>query len=410
MSPIGRAFAYAASCALAGFALVSHAAPSASAVQGGPFSEINTGVRCHYRLKSDPTGVATGFVAADHILRGQWHNASILKSRSMFFTDAAPATLRAACMKKISTVPDSNGLAMIGAADNAQSYNYEIWYNGDLAKGKPIERIVSFGDSLSDTGNMFNESQWKLPGASWYLGRFSNGPTWIEHLAARTGLALNNWAIGGAQTKDAKFGIIHGVGRQIDGFFNYAAKAKGYDPSRTLFTFLISGNDFVNDTKTAPKIVEDQELALRRLVDHGARKILVVNLPDISVAPVFRLGRTDAGTILGKVEYYNHHIAQVVERVNATTPAEVRLVNARAYFDDVLKAPGRFGIANTKDSCLAIDSPSSTSYIKAQKRRPDCTDPSKYVFWDTLHPTTRVHELMAQWAIEAAPVAWGLRK
>ncbi len=71
MSPIGRAFAYAAGCALAGFALVSHAAPQAPAVQGGPFSEINTGLRCHYRLKSDPTGVATRFVAADHILRGQ---------------------------------------------------------------------------------------------------------------------------------------------------------------------------------------------------------------------------------------------------------------------------------------------------------------------------------------------------
>nr|WP_197478204.1 SGNH/GDSL hydrolase family protein [Luteibacter rhizovicinus] len=409
MSPIGRAFAYAAGCALAGFALVSHAAPQAPAVQGGPFSEINTGLRCHYRLKSDPTGVATRFVAADHILRGQWHNASMLKSRSMFFTDAAPATLRTACMKKISTIPDANGLAMIGAADNAQSYNYEIWYNGDLAKGKPVERIVSFGDSLSDTGNMFNESQWKLPGASWYLGRFSNGPTWIEHMAARTGLTLNNWAIGGAQTKDAKFGIIHGIGTQIDGFFNYATKAKGYDPSRTLFTFLISGNDFVNDTKTAPKIIEDQEIALRRLVEKGARKILVVNLPNVSVAPVFRLGRTDANGVLGKVEYYNHHLVQLVERVNATTPADVRIVNVRAYFDDVLTTPGRFGITNTKDSCLAIDSPSSTSYMKAQKRRADCVDPSRYVFWDTLHPTTRVHELMAQWAIEATPATWGLR-
>jgi phospholipase/lecithinase/hemolysin len=145
------------------------------------------------------------------------------------------------------------------------------------------------------------------------------------------GLTLNNWAIGGAQTKDAKFGIIHGIGTQIDGFFNYATRAKGYGPSRTLFTFLISGND------------------------------------------------------------------------------DVRIVNVRAYFDDVLTTPERFGITNTKDSCLAIDSPSSTSYIKTQKRRADCVDPSRYVFWDTLHPTTRVHELMAQWAIEATPAAWGLR-
>jgi phospholipase/lecithinase/hemolysin len=33
----------------------------------------------------------------------------------------------------------------------------------------PIDHIVVFGDSLSDTGN---------------AGRFSNGPVWVEQLAA----------------------------------------------------------------------------------------------------------------------------------------------------------------------------------------------------------------------------------
>ena len=38
----------------------------------------------------------------------------------------------------------------------------------------PIDHIVVFGDSLSDTGN---------------AGRFSNGPVWVEQLAARLEIA-----------------------------------------------------------------------------------------------------------------------------------------------------------------------------------------------------------------------------
>ena len=55
----------------------------------------------------------------------------------------------------------------------------------------PIDHIVVFGDSLSDTGN---------------AGRFSNGPVWVEQLAARLEVALRptqagglNFAVGGAR-------------------------------------------------------------------------------------------------------------------------------------------------------------------------------------------------------------------
>ena len=411
MSKIGRRFVIPA---ILGTMAASASLAASAAASGYPaFSETQTGIRCHYTVKGDPTGATTAFVEADSKLRGYWHNASILPSRSLYFTDTTPAIVRAACAKKIATIPAAKELVMVGAATSAHSYNYEIWYNGDQAKDKPIERIVSFGDSLSDTGNMHNQSQWMLPGASWYMGRFSNGPTWVEYLARHAGVTLNNWAVGGAQTKDAHVGIIHGVGTQIDGFFQYMRKAKGYDPSRTLFTFLVSGNDFVNDTKTAPQIIADQEKALGKLVDGGARKILVLKLPDVSVAPVFTMkgGRTDAHTVLGKVDYYNSQIRDVAARVAARAKGtEIMVVESREYFNELLAKPANFGFTNTKDSCLQIDSPSSLGYVKTQKPRVGCTDPSKYVFWDTLHPTTRTHELMAAWAIDATPVHWGLRK
>ena len=54
-----------------------------------------------------------------------------------------------------------------------------------------FDHMVVFGDSLSDTGN---------------AGRFSNGPVWVEQLAASLNIALEpslmggtNFAIGGAK-------------------------------------------------------------------------------------------------------------------------------------------------------------------------------------------------------------------
>ncbi|GFR49815.1 hypothetical protein Agub_g11755 [Astrephomene gubernaculifera] len=65
--------------------------------------------------------------------------------------------------------------------------------------------IVVLGDSLSDTGNLFNQTRGVVPnpGAYW-RGRFSSGPNWVDHLAqiANTGsnasVTVLNYAYGGA--------------------------------------------------------------------------------------------------------------------------------------------------------------------------------------------------------------------
>ncbi|UPG85440.1 SGNH/GDSL hydrolase family protein [Luteibacter aegosomatis] len=370
-------------------------------------SETTTGLRCHYRLRDDPSGAATTFAMPNYKVKGYWRSSSILPSRSLFFTDDRPQNLLDACRRYLATLSQVGEFVGMTAATSSQSYNYEFWYNGDLKPGAPIERIVSFGDSLSDTGNMHNESQWQLPSGAWYAGRFSNGPVWVEHLARRNGLTLHNWAIGGAQTRDVYFGLIHGVDRQVDGFFNYMQSARDYDISRTLFTFLAAGNDFVNDTKTAPEILEQQEKTLRKLAERGARKILLVNLPDVSVAPVFRMGRTDGAAVLGKVEYYNAHLGEMARRVAAMTGAEIRVVDVRSSFDEVMAHPERYGFTNATRSCLRIDADSSLNYLRKPPLRAGCS-PADYVFWDSLHPTTRMHELMAGWAVASAPPSWGL--
>src|SRR5579872_6310142 len=54
------------------------------------------------------------------------------------------------------------------------------------AFGSQITQIVAFGDSLSDTGN--DLIAFGSPQPPYYQGRFSNGPNWIDDLAAKLGV------------------------------------------------------------------------------------------------------------------------------------------------------------------------------------------------------------------------------
>jgi hypothetical protein len=59
-----------------------------------------------------------------------------------------------------------------------------------------ISRLVMFGDSLSDNGNLFRFTG--EPAPPYWEGRFSNGPTYAEQLANELGAKLDDLAFGGA--------------------------------------------------------------------------------------------------------------------------------------------------------------------------------------------------------------------
>src|SRR5271170_5974004 len=76
-----------------------------------------------------------------------------------------------------------------------------------------IDSIYAFGDSLSDAGNVFIGSGGTIPGFPYFDGQFSNGPVWLETLAAGLGLAPltpslaggTDYAYGAAETGNAAF-------------------------------------------------------------------------------------------------------------------------------------------------------------------------------------------------------------
>ncbi|OMJ13366.1 Thermolabile hemolysin, partial [Smittium culicis] len=63
-----------------------------------------------------------------------------------------------------------------------------------LSVSAASKRLIVFGDSLSDIGNV-DRAKNVIP---WVPGRFSNGPMWNEYLAYNNNYTLINYAYGGA--------------------------------------------------------------------------------------------------------------------------------------------------------------------------------------------------------------------
>ena len=55
------------------------------------------------------------------------------------------------------------------------------------AQAGSYSAIYAFGDSLSDVGNVFVGTSGTEPAPHYFAGRFSNGPIWLDYLAAQLG-------------------------------------------------------------------------------------------------------------------------------------------------------------------------------------------------------------------------------
>src|SRR5271165_4400669 len=79
------------------------------------------------------------------------------------------------------------------------------------ANAGTIDAIYSFGDSLSDVGNVFHLTG--IPAPPYVNGQFSNGPVWLQSLAAGLGLAPltasllggTDYAYGSGETGNTSF-------------------------------------------------------------------------------------------------------------------------------------------------------------------------------------------------------------
>ena len=77
--------------------------------------------------------------------------------------------------------------------------------------------VYGFGDSLSQTGNIYQESGNMFPiSPPYFEGRFSNGLIWLELLGQKLEAPVINFSFGGATTGSENIGgLLPGLQQQI---------------------------------------------------------------------------------------------------------------------------------------------------------------------------------------------------
>ena len=276
-------------------------------------------------------------------------------------------------------------------------------------------RIVAFGDSLSDHGGLSAYSatiaayggpatipqSWTNDGAMPY-----GGDVWLDYLSDEWDATLDNNAIGGAMSLGHESADIQalidasllpdlGLTGQVA---SWLAASPDYDAKKTLFAIWIGGNDlleffrqeyYTTDpntliTETVGRIITQ----MGSLSADGARNFLVINLPDLSTTPAFNT--KDAITqaqVAGVVGGFNAALSSALTDFSAAnTDTTVYAVDAFAYLSSII-ADDVF--ADSTSTYLTVDENCDWDLAGFNGSFED------FLFFDCIHPTTKSHELVA---------------
>jgi phospholipase/lecithinase/hemolysin len=272
-----------------------------------------------------------------------------------------------------------------------------------------FKQIFVFSDSLSDTGNFLNFTGGALPNQPFYsLGRFSNGDVWIDYLANKLNLSdtnVTNFSIGGATTGSNNVGLPGtpaGLEQQIDTFTG-SLGGQTADPN-ALYIVWAGANDYLGGISNPTEPVSNLSDAINTLVASGARNILVPNLPDLGKTPLARgLGTDKASALSNLTTQHNNNLNLLLRRLSRTYPKrnfisfnvnalfKQFIANSQANDDD---DENRFRFANVTAGCTNTNLYDPTIPLDPSKLT-ICDRPQTYLFWDSVHPTTTAHKLIA---------------
>lgn len=254
------------------------------------------------------------------------------------------------------------------------------------AHASSFTSIVVYGDSLSDTGNLYAATKGYAPAPPYVNGEFSNGPVAVQQLAASLNTQLADFAFGGATTGIGNIGDggTPSTFVSLPGMLTELALSAGKVPNAaipsSLFIVWGGADDFeslINPTgaqvqAAAQTAAGNIDYIVSALKSEGAINILVPNLPDLGETPEF-LGDSNA------INYTTDFNADLA----ASLPTGATLFDTNAVFSAILASPSAYGFdpTLTTNECILAGAD------------PGCPG---YLFFDDIHPTTAVATILAQ--------------
>ena len=289
----------------------------------------------------------------------------------------------------------------------------------------PYSGLYVFGDSLSDAGQfpdsvnsttqtrrftnrigpLFTDASGEVYGKTSpmligeLLGLGAQSPSTSSVFESNGWADGNNWAVGGYRTDQILDSITEAGGsvagtRTRDGFLvDLANRGLSLD-ANALYYVNGGGNDFLQGQVLS---TAQAQAAAGRLVDSvealqaaGARYIMVSLLPNVGNTPALGGGNSFIGGLAGDL---NTELVSQLRGIDAN----IIPLNLPLLVTEVLATPGAYGFDATQDltgTCFnGCTNVNTTWGINSAT-----PDPSKLMFNDSVHPTTAVQQIAADYA------------
>ncbi|MGF1932931.1 MAG: SGNH/GDSL hydrolase family protein [Nostoc sp. ChiQUE02] len=285
------------------------------------------------------------------------------------------------------------------------------------ANAASFTKFYVFGDSLSDTGNVFAATGGLVAPTTaipqdppYFQGRFSNDRVWVDYLGDQLGLkpspyiTLNptipnqgiNFAVGGANSGQGNAivpsALLPGVLEQVGLLTQPILQANQKLDPNALYAVSGGANDYLFGKAINPaQTVQNLSDAVGLLASSGAKNILVFNLPDLGKIP-FAFATGLSSNLTGLTIDHNKRLAEELDKFSNNSDLNLTSVDVFSLFNQIEANPGKFGFQNVTTPCVVGNLQTTISV---------CPQPKDYLFFDSVHPTTGVHKLVADAALAA---------
>ncbi|MBV8093668.1 MAG: SGNH/GDSL hydrolase family protein [Acetobacteraceae bacterium] len=271
--------------------------------------------------------------------------------------------------------------------------------------------IYAFGASLVDAGNIYRLSLGLVPASPPYSsGRFSNGPVWVQDLAAGLGLPPlgpsvsggTDFAFGGAETGTTP---VH-TANLIDLPFQLTQFNQSVpNPNPNALYVVSAGSDDLLDMISAgprqPSVllaniasaVGNESQFISGLAARGAKNVLVLNVPDLGKTPRFiQAGIPLANLASAASAAYDTDLSNSLGPLASSEGLNLKILDAYTLLNQAIASPQSFGFIDVRDPVWTGNfyNPFSGTLLAATPQAQN-----QFLFWDSLHPTAQGHALLA---------------
>ncbi|CAM8897439.1 unnamed protein product [Rhodiola kirilowii] len=315
-----------------------------------------------------------------------------------------------------------------------------------------------FGDSLVDSGNNdFLATTARADGYPYGIdspshrpsGRFSNGYNLPDLISQQIGgeesplpylspQLEGERLVVGANFASAGIGILNDTGvqfvniihimQQIAYFEQYQQRVASLigEPqtkqlvNQALFLITLGGNDFVNNyflvpfsarsrqyalEDYVPYIISEYRKILLRLVELGARKVLVTGTGPIGCVPSDLAQHSTNGECVPQLQQaaslFNPQLGNLINQLNSELGQTVFIAgNLNEMHFDLIKNPQQYGFVTSKIACCGQGPYNGIGLCTPASNL--CPNRDQFVFWDGFHPCERANKILVQMIMTGA--------